>query len=91
MTKPLDFLTLAKKLGDFVCDYYEPEVPDFRVMEELHLTPSMWKVWKPKFIEKFGIDLLNKLDTKTGKSTAVRINYDKKQKMWSSFVEPEEV
>jgi len=90
MTRPKNFQQLSNKLGFFVYDNEREDVPDWLVMENLGFTPTMWKVWKPKFIEKFQNYFFWKNNEKTGTQKKFGVQYEKKSKMWSWFPHPDD-
>jgi len=49
-------------------------------MEETEFTPSSWKVWKQKLIEKFSITGYDVI--KDGMRRKFQAYYDKKDKQW---------
>ena len=80
-----------KKTRDFVhfSDYVrrlivkEGIMPDVTLMEKLNFTPSNWKIWKPKLIEKFSLGKYTATIRESGKKIQYRIVYIKINKTWN--------
>ena len=60
--------------------YNEGKIADVSLMEETKFTPSSWKVWKQKLIEKFSITGYDVI--KDGMRRKFQAYYDKKEKQW---------
>lgn len=60
----------------------ENGLADVLLMEKLNFTPSNWKVWKSKLIEKFSCYTYTKKGEETDEEIKYEIIYDKKEKMW---------
>jgi hypothetical protein len=66
--------------------YNEGKIADVSLMEETKFTPSSWKVWKQKLIEKFSITGYDVI--KDGMRRKFQAYYDKKDKQWGfNFLE----
>jgi hypothetical protein len=57
-------------------------LPDVLLMEKLNFTPSNWKVWKSKLIEKFSLCTYTTISEGTDNEIEYKIIYNKKEKMW---------
>ena len=66
--------------------YNKGKIADVSLMEETKFTPSSWKVWKQKLIEKFSITGYDVI--KDGMRRKFQAYYDKKDKQWGfNFLE----
>ena len=80
MTIKTDFPFKWKRLIHYLEESGVNSLPDVLLMENMKYSPTSWKVWKPKFIEK----------SKYSYFTMVRddvtqyemVEYDKKRKIW---------
>ncbi len=82
MTKKLNFEFKWGRLIEKIKNSEVQKVYDVDLMEELGFSPTSWKVWKPKFIEKAIITkFTDKMDDDRDEYHI--INYDKKKKIWS--------
>jgi hypothetical protein len=82
MTKKLDFEQKWNKLVEKVLDSWHSKLLDVEIMTSLDFSPSSWKVWKPKFVEKSRI---MEVSVKNNDGEAINeglIEYDKKKKLW---------
>ena len=57
---------------------------DVDLMIALDFTPTTWKVWKPKLIQKLTNYTRRKMDVEKDDHTRIRINYFKKEDVWKS-------
>ncbi|MBC8515618.1 MAG: hypothetical protein H8D31_00025 [Nitrosopumilus sp.] len=83
MTKKIDFEEKWNKLAHIIHESSRKKVLDVILMSELGFSPSSWKVWKPKFIEKASCKVIPILDENQENivSTAM-VEYNKKKKWW---------
>ena len=66
--------------------YDKVKIADVLLMEETEFTPSNWKAWKSKLIEKFSITTYDVVWD--GIKRQFQAYYDKKEKQWSiNFLE----
>lgn len=82
MTKKLNFQQKWEKLVEIILDSWSGKLLDVELMSSLDFSPTSWKVWKPKFIEKsriMEIPLTRNGETKR----EGLIEYDKKKKLWT--------
>ena len=79
MTRPIDFGEKFRQLTDIVKG--SKEMSDVKLMEFLGFSPSSWKAWKPKFIEKIKEEKFEGFD-ETGKPTFFHIVYGRTSKKW---------
>jgi hypothetical protein len=79
MTRPRDFQHMAKYARQMIINN-DSLMKDYRLMEELKLTPTSWKVWKPLLIQKYSSEKYN--CTNNNKEETYQIDYIKKTKMW---------
>ena len=78
MTKKLDFQEKWDKLVEILLDSWQYRVLDVELMSNLDFTPTSWKVWKPKFIEKSKIMEISL----NQKEYDCLIEYNRKKKIW---------
>jgi hypothetical protein len=57
---------------------------DVDLMIALDFTPTTWKIWKPKLIQKLTNYTRRKMDVEKDDHTRIRINYFKKEDVWKS-------
>ena len=77
MTRAKNFNVIWKNLINILENTEDFTLPDVTVMSELGFSPSSWKVWKPKLIEKGKVALLSK------NKENFMAEYYKKKKIWS--------
>ena len=66
--------------------YNEGKIYDVILMEKTEFTPSSWKAWKSKLIEKFSITAYDVI--MDGIKRQFQAYYDKKEKQWGfNFLE----
>ena len=79
-----DFGHFSKYVAHLI--YNEGKIADVLLMEETKFTPSNWKAWKSKLIEKFSITTYDVVWD--GIKRQFQAYYDKKEKQWSiNFLE----
>ena len=57
---------------------------DVDLMIALDFTPTTWKIWKPKLIQKLTNYTREKMKVEGDDHTQIRINYSKKEDVWES-------
>jgi len=57
-------------------------VPDVIMMERLDFSPSSWKVWKSKLIEKAMYHTADVFSNEENREIQIKIKYIKKDKKW---------
>ena len=84
MARTTDFGHFSRHVAYLIYD--KVKIADVLLMEETEFTPSNWKAWKSKLIEKFSITAYDVV--MDGIKRQFQAYYDKKEKQWSiNFLE----
>jgi hypothetical protein len=83
MTKRIDFEKKWNELVIIIHGTLRKKVLDVNLMTELGFSPTSWKVWKPKFIEKSNSKIIPLYDeNRENVVSNAMIEYNRKKKWW---------
>ena len=83
MTKKIDFEQKWNELVRIIHESLRKKVLDVNLMTELGFSPTSWKVWKPKFIEKSNSKIIPLWDENNEDVVSnAMIEYNRKKKWW---------